>query len=849
MSFIVEHVSRLSDGQMPRPVICYHYCRDDETGKSLYIYSSLIQQLMRQKKRIKVEFDRWCDDRRNEGYQAPTQDSTMLARFFFDSVKSLKRPVFVFLDGIDECEDQSRQEVVANLQQHSLSIPELRVCVSARYHEEICDLLEGSVEIRMKPEASRDAIMVSYMVKNKLPFLDQEAREFVIQRLTELARGSAIWVQMAVDLLATRKTRALGKLRTFLRDELPQSGLSDLYAKLFAQVTQEDGENEKVLTDALEILAVAERPLSILELGWAVALRDAEADVQTVQDLTDYVDTKRVLGLVTPFVAGVDFEDSKDPQLRVVHQSVRELILQAPPGEWTQLRSSAPPRDTLFRRRSELHGKFVQTCTRYLLMSDLEDKELFSEEQTWAQAVDEMPVLAFFEDEDENVASHLAGGDSPEAAGTAPADSEQEPEETPKFNPSDRGFGEFYTYASCYWLHHLRSADEQHGLALSDVVTLTTPQTPRSRSWWEQFYRPDCTLRPDESQMRPYYLENLAIVSLYGPESLWSELLQQVNMANDDDFTPAVSQQRESAVNTILRQGELGSLNRLTQLIQYSPGKDLQEAMDLIGVTIRTWAQKRCSMTPERQKGFDVLFDHIEGAFDIMVEQGWGNQLLCSAASQGCLPVVTRLFKAAARNPALKAELLRTPHRDDGRSHATVHHQSVGDAAWNGHGDVVAFLLEQDGINAHLRYKDVTSKNVFHKAARGGDMKTFKLLISRFPEGVNERDEAGETPLKLLVFGRMPTKLVKLLLEEGHADVRSGYTEQVSNWYEPLRMATRYCDIAMCQTLVRYGGADPMSVFKLGDELEFIDPLDKEDMAVQVRETLLSLDAEQKSRR
>jgi hypothetical protein len=477
-------------------------------------------------------------------------------------------------------------------------------------------------------------------------------------------------------------------------------------------------------------------------------------------------------------------------------------------------------------------------------MSDLKDKELFSEEQTWAQAVDEMPVMDFFGNEDEDNIVDSSDRATGEVASNVPAENQHEAEETSKFDPSDRGFGEFYTYASCYWLHHLRSAGEEHGLTLSDVITLTTPQTQRSRSWWEQYYRPDCTLRPDESQLRPYCLETLAIVSLYGPESLWSELLQQVNHAKDNDFTPAVSQQRESAVYTILRQGELGSLNRLTQLIQYSPGNDLQEAMDLFGVTIRTWAQERCSMTPERQKGFDVVFDHIEGAFDIMVEQGWGNQLLCSAASQGCLPVVTRLFNAAARNPALKAELLRTPHRDDGRFHATVHHQSIGDAAWNGHGDVVAFLLEQDGIDAHLRYKDITGKNVFHKAARGGDVKTFKLLISRFPEGVNERDEAGETPLKLLVFGRRSTELVRLLLEEGQADVRSGNTE-TSNWYEPLRMATRYGDIAMCQTLVRHGGADPMSVFKPGKDFEFIDSLDcGEDMVVQMRETLLSLNAE-----
>jgi hypothetical protein len=72
---------------------------------------------------------------------------------------------------------------------------------------------------------------------------------------------------MAVDLLASRKICATGKLRAFLRDELPQSKLSDLYAELFLQVPEDDNDNARFLSHSLEILATVERPLSISELG------------------------------------------------------------------------------------------------------------------------------------------------------------------------------------------------------------------------------------------------------------------------------------------------------------------------------------------------------------------------------------------------------------------------------------------------------------------------------------------------------------------------------------------------------------------------------------------------------
>lgn len=233
--------------------------------------------------------------------------------------------------------------------------------MSTRNKEDIRDIFKGSLEICVQPQPSRDEIIVSYMVKDRPSFLDQKASDFVIQRLTETAKGSAIWIHTAVDLLAARKIRAPAKLRAFPRDELPQSKLSDLYAKLFPQVAEDDEENTKVLTDALEILAIAERPLSISELGWAVALRDTEADIATIENLEEYVDTKRVLGLVSPFIASVDFDEVKSHQVRLVHQSVRELVFQATPCQWSSLRASAPISKEAARQRvSKLNGVSVQ---------------------------------------------------------------------------------------------------------------------------------------------------------------------------------------------------------------------------------------------------------------------------------------------------------------------------------------------------------------------------------------------------------------------------------------------------------------------------------------------------------
>lgn len=836
MAYIIEHVTQLNEGHIPSPIICYHYCQDNETGKSLNVYSSLIQQLMQKKQQVKVQFNSWYEKHKSESNYSPAHDSKLLGEFFFDAIKSSERPVFIFLDGLDECDDKSCAELVTSLRHHQRLMPTLRCCVSVRYHEEIQTLLDGCSEIHMQNDPERDAVIVAHMVKERLPFLEGEARALVTTRLSELAKGSAIWVQMAVDLLAIRKTRAIAKLRAFLRDELPDSGLSGLYAKLFIHVAGKDDDNARSLSDALEILATAARPLSIAELGWAVALRDPETSVETVQELEEYVDTKRLLGLLSPFISGVKFEAENTRQVRLLHQSVRELVFQSPPRHWARPRDSTQMSNAaVLERRSELDGKVAQECVKYLLLNEIGDHNLFSSEQEWEQSLDWLPGADIFDDGPSAVAS------------TANSRISGPPSETaePHFDPTERGFGGFFTYASCYWLHHLSRAERGNGPALSDVILLTTAGQIRSENWWEQFLRPDCTRQHDESRARPRSLDPMTIVSLYGPGYLFDELLLELDTAAEKGLS-ITAEQRENAVKTILRQGDM---SRLPKLMRFDTEANLAEAVHSSVAVMQHWSSKCEDLTADEKSNFDLVFDHIASGFNMMVEQEWGNELLCLAAGCGCIPIIERLFKAASCNPDLRKEILRTPHRDNGKQHEAVHHQSVGDAAWNGQGATVAFLLEQEGIEAHLNYKDLKGNNVLHKATRSCDPETFGLLLSRYPEGIAERNEGESTPLQVLVFRRRDdgAELIRLLLQAG-ADVRCGLDEAPSDWHEPIRMASRYGDVKVIETLVKVGGADPMSVFKRGSQepggqLDLIDPFDDNDALLMqhVRETLLSL--------
>jgi hypothetical protein len=86
--------------------------------------------------------------------------------------------------------------------------------------------------------------------------------------------------------------------------------------KILGVALQDQGENEQGV------------------IAWAVALGAAQKVVTTVAALAKLVDHQRVMSLIQPFVAHVDFSDVKKRQVRLVHQSVKEFVIR----EWASNR-------------------------------------------------------------------------------------------------------------------------------------------------------------------------------------------------------------------------------------------------------------------------------------------------------------------------------------------------------------------------------------------------------------------------------------------------------------------------------------------------------------------------------
>jgi hypothetical protein len=561
-----------------------------------------------------------------------------------------------------------------------------------------------------------------------------------------------------------------------------------------------DSENRKLVTTALEVLAITRRPLSILELAWAVALGAAQKRVTTVVALAKLVDHQRVMSLLQPFVAHVDFDDVKKRQVRLVHQSVKEFIVR----EWVSNRpglqapaiSTATNQELIHQRTGSLEAGILDICIRYLLLDDFGHNDLFSEEQV---AIEELPQEYDLFNNDEEPTDY------------DPCCTWEAWEENMiRYDPTDRGFGELFVYASCHWLEHFGAITVEHLPALENIENLCQAGSTRLQNWIKQNCRPQCTIKPrflfDSSLYDP-----LSITSLYGPEAMLRDMLER----SDFDKRKFLPNSALGAADQILQWGDLSRLRIL--FLGSDVGHQLRN-LEFFRLVMKKW-----SISNTHCQDWDVVFDLIDDVLDTLVKERWGNELLCMAASMDCMPIIRRLMNRAQHEAELKTELLRgSPREPQSLSSVKPVHQSVGEAVLGNHVDVVEYLLKQQGIEAHLQHRNSSGENVLHLASSLCNPAMFRLLVSRFKEGVHQTDDQKETALVRIIrrssAARDRYESAILLLEgsTNRAD-RSGDEQQ-----DPLRIATQLGDLEMCRLLICIGKMNPLSALRRDDDGQMV---------------------------
>lgn len=730
ISFLIDTLNLRNEFQLPRPKTCYYYCRDDETGQAAYIFSALILELLIMFPGQKKFFVQCYEQAQASGIFQPTVNITKLKEFLQKILDALDRPLFIIIDGLDECDRGSRKEVLELLDVLSKGKSSLKVMLSCRPEAEILQQLDEIPKINFGPSAQRDGLIVQKLVEEQLGHLPGDIQAIVIEKLSHFAQGSAIWVSMVVKLIEKKHILGENTMQRFLKEIPLPDDLSGLYDAVLSRYASDDLENQNFARTALKVLAVARRPLSILELAWAVTLDSNLQELLSVEALAQLVDHQRIMSLIRPFISQVDFKDVKRRQVRLVHQSVKEFVINRLAstrlGIHSTVASGAANPAHVNQVIENLEADILNICITYLLLTEVGCASLFSDEQT---AIEELPQDFDLFNNDTEVADY------------DPYCTWEVWEETMiRYDPTERGFGEFFVYASCHWISHFRAISAEPLPALASIEKLCQAGSIRINNWIEQNRRPDCVIKPrfefDSSLYDP-----LSITSLYGSEAMLRNMLDNSDFTNGK-FLP------EPAMGAADQIFQWGDLFRLKILFLEGSVKHQLHNLDFFWLAVKRWYG-----FDKLREGWDTVFDLIDNVSDAMVNDKWGNELLCMAAGKGCLPLVQRLMDKAQRSEELRTELLLGPRHIRYRAlFGKSVHQSIGEAVLGNHVDVVKYLLTQRGIKTHLEHQNSFGENVLHLASKTCNPEIFRLLVPRFKEGVHQTDGQRNTPLSRVIL-------------------------------------------------------------------------------------------------
>ncbi|CAG7978515.1 unnamed protein product [Penicillium olsonii] len=791
MAFIAERLSYRGKFRLPQPILCQYYCRDHETGKTTSVLSALTYSLLMQLEGLQKPFhERY--KQAQEFHFDPALNAATMEGLLQSMLKTIDRPVIFIIDGMDECDYDSRNRLLKFLKRVLETTLGLKILVSFRHQQEIMEQLTHAAKIELDSSPARDLLIVEKTLE-MLPFLSPDVKALITENLSQRAQGSAIWTKMVIELIKMRHLTTKSSIERLL-DELPiPEKLSDVYTSIFSRSTGEDHQNWQLAITALKILASSRRALSILELAWAVAL-SLTREITTVEALQKEVDHQRVMSLIYPFITSPKYDEIRKPQVRLTHQSVKEWVFEQPDLQGSASKMPGQKQDI----SRKLDSLMLDICVKYLLLDEIGEIDLFSEEQA---AFVELPQL-----------SGSSGDDKASLEYDSNCTWETWEDDMARFDPVDRGFGEFFVYASCHWVDHFGRVPAESLSSLASIEKLCQAGSTRLRNWIQQNSRPSCTISPrfefDSSLYDP-----LSITSIYGSESILRHMLERSRFESEDFF-------QESAIKAADQILQWANVSRLEILFLHSQTSAHLQKFELFRLVIKRWSKARFITKPwhKEQQDWDLVFGLVERMLDKMTEEQWGNELLCLAARAGCMPIVHRLVTSAKNKEELRKELF---HKTQVKGEKPIiegsTHRLIGNAILGDHADIVEYLLREKIVEPHFRHRNSLGENVLHLATRLCNPDMFRILIPHFQEGIDERDDQGDVPLVRIVMSPLVSRYEAarsfLLQTSINRDTKSSCWKRDS-----LRAAVSRLDLDMCCILIWIGKINPVAAFASGDQ-------------------------------
>ncbi|KAI0117660.1 hypothetical protein F4776DRAFT_276804 [Hypoxylon sp. NC0597] len=230
------------------------------------LYRSLLSQLMTIITDLRKSFAELGFTDPDSVEQSGWQEQGLKNVFSHVISKLQGRQVICYIDALDECPEEQAREIVSFFQELSEQVIErgnrINICLSSRHYPNI-SLKKGLyLTIEDQPAHMNDIrLFVDHTLIIDSPICEQNIKSRILQK----SCGVFLWVALVIPML--NKAYDSGKLDA-LNEKLDI--LPSQLSLLFHDIITRDPEDQNVLLLCIQLILFARRPLTLLELYYAI---------------------------------------------------------------------------------------------------------------------------------------------------------------------------------------------------------------------------------------------------------------------------------------------------------------------------------------------------------------------------------------------------------------------------------------------------------------------------------------------------------------------------------------------------------------------------------------------------
>ncbi|KAI8623314.1 hypothetical protein F5Y19DRAFT_459002 [Xylariaceae sp. FL1651] len=362
LSYLIDHLRNSANKIRVPEIVCFFFFKEDnhEQSNARHATSAILSQLYKAQP--------WLTRHAIETYSiqgpAMTYQFNTLWKILMSSVcDKSSRDILIILDGLDECEEVTRQQMLQSLTRFYASdtesldkAPFIKTIVASRPNNDIKIAFDVLPTIRLRGEDEPEAIshdvelvIQHHIEKAVLRGLPRSVLNDVQDALVKGADRTFLWTTLVIELLEAKRGVSKRELQMILHSR----DIYQIYDRLLV-----DNSDPAEARRLLKVIVAAARPMTLSEMSIAMAVDQTQHSFDDLELDIIHNFEERIKSLCGNFVRIIY------KTIYLVHQTARDFLLQTRDTAEKPCMSVGPWQHSI--SLWEAHSESLNICLRYL---------------------------------------------------------------------------------------------------------------------------------------------------------------------------------------------------------------------------------------------------------------------------------------------------------------------------------------------------------------------------------------------------------------------------------------------------------------------------------------------------